>query len=113
MIDGEPVDGGRPGGRAGDGGRLRSDEDGVLVAGTDEPTESHLWLVGWPTVAATAHRARRATTSGCVAGGTLVVATAAPATTPATVVTVRRGGGRPVTVPSYAETPPLRAARCS
>ena len=83
------------------------DDDGILVAGTDDPTESHLWLVG------TDSSVRRLTEPGAhhvglCAGGTLVLATRR-LESPGTEVTVRREGGEALTVTSYAEKPPLHA----
>ncbi|MGH8892627.1 MAG: prolyl oligopeptidase family serine peptidase [Actinomycetes bacterium] len=82
-------------------------EQGVVVAGTDDPTESHLWLL------TPGGEVRRLTEPGAfhgglLAGGTLVLATRR-VEAPGTVVTVRREGADPVTLPTYAEKPPLRA----
>ena len=82
-------------------------EEGIVVAGTDDPTEAHLWHVGPGGVP------RRLTDPGAhhlglMAGGALVLATRRLETA-GTVVTVRREGAETVVVPSYAEKPPLHA----
>ncbi|HEU4913662.1 MAG TPA: prolyl oligopeptidase family serine peptidase [Actinomycetes bacterium] len=83
------------------------DDHGVLVAGTDDPTESHLWLV---TPDGDVRRLTEpgAHHTGLMAGETLVLATRR-LDAPGAAVTVRREGGEPLTVTSYAEKPPFRA----
>jgi dipeptidyl-peptidase-4 len=83
------------------------DEQGLLVAGTDDPTERHLWHVA-PT-----GEVRRLTEPGAhhlglLAGGTLALSTRR-LDGPGALVTVAREGAGRLTVRSYAETPPLRA----
>jgi dipeptidyl-peptidase-4 len=83
------------------------DEAGVVFAGTEEPTESHLWQ--WSPRA----EVRRLTEPGAhhlglLAGGTLACSTRR-LDSPGAEVTVTRAGGATVTVTSYAEKPPLRA----
>lgn len=95
---------------------VSADEHGVVVAGTDDPTEAHLWHVG------AGGEVRRLTDPGAhhlglMAGGTLALSTRR-LESPGTVVTLRRVGARegsgddtrPVVVPSYAQAPPMRAA---
>ena len=83
------------------------DESGVLVVGSDDPTESHLWLV---TSAGSVDRLTEpgAFHTGLLAGGTTVVATRR-LSQPGTVVTVRGKDGREHVVPTYAEKPPITA----
>ncbi len=82
-------------------------EDGIVVAGADDPTESHLWLVG------TDGGVRRLTEPGAYHLGRLVGGALALSTrrleSAGTVVTVQREGAAAVTVGSYAEKPPLHA----
>lgn len=83
-------------------------EDGVLLVGTDDPTESHLWLVRGD-----GSLERRTEPGAChtglLSGGTLALVTRR-IDEPGAVVTVRREGAeKTVTIASYAETPPLRA----
>jgi dipeptidyl-peptidase-4 len=83
------------------------DEEGVVLAGTDDPTESHLWR--WSQRGGL----RRLTDPGAyhvglLTGGTLALSTRR-LESPGAVVTVRREGGPTVSVPSYAEKPPLQA----
>lgn len=82
-------------------------DDGVLVAGTDEPTEAHLWLVG---VDGSVRRLTEpgALHVGLVAGQTQVVATRR-LQEPGTAVTVRRADAPERRVTSYAEKPPITA----
>lgn len=83
------------------------DDDGVLVAGTDEPTESHLWFVD---ADGSLERLTEpgAFHSGLRAGPTVLTATRR-LDEPGTAVTVRRDGSTS-TIRSYAEKPPLTAA---
>jgi dipeptidyl-peptidase-4 len=83
------------------------EDDGVVFAGTEDPTESHLWL--W----SRGNELRRLTDPGAyhvglLAGGTLALSTRR-LESPGAVVTVTREGGPTVTVTSYAEKPPLEA----
>lgn len=83
------------------------DDLGVVVAGTDDPTESHLWLVS------SDGAVRRLTEpgafhTGLLAGATLVLATRT-LEAPGTVVSVRREDAEAMVVRSYAEKPPIRA----
>ena len=82
-------------------------DEGVLVAGTDDPTESHLWLVrGDGTL-------ERLTPPGAFHTGLQAAGTTVTVTRrldePGAVTTVHRGGTT-ATVTSYAEKPPSRAA---
>jgi dipeptidyl-peptidase-4 len=83
------------------------DEQGVLVAGTDDPTERHLWHVG-PDGGVRRLTDPGAHHTGLHAGGTLALATRR-LDRPGVAVTVRREGADPVAVTSYAEEPPMRA----
>ena len=83
------------------------DEDGVLVAGTDDPTEAHLWLVR-PDGSLERLTEPGAFHTGRRAGSTLLTSTRR-LDEPGTVVTVRTAGGPERVVTSYAEKPPLHA----
>jgi dipeptidyl-peptidase-4 len=83
------------------------DEQGVLVAGTDDPTERHLWHVG-PDGGVRRLTDPGAHHTGLHTGGTLALATRR-LDRPGVAVTVRREGADPVAVTSYAEEPPMRA----
>ena len=103
VVDGEPVSGPALQVEA----VVSVGTDGVLLLGTDQPTEEHLWR--W-----TDHGVERLTSAGgchtgLAAGGTLVVESRW-AHEPLPVVTVHRTGQDPVVVTSYAEPPPLRTA---
>jgi dipeptidyl-peptidase-4 len=82
-------------------------EHGVLVAGTDDPVESHLYLVA-PDLTVRRLTEPGGFHTGSVAGGTHLVASRR-VDRPGTVVAVRRGDAPAVSVATYAETPPLRA----
>ncbi|HET9944254.1 MAG TPA: prolyl oligopeptidase family serine peptidase, partial [Actinomycetes bacterium] len=81
--------------------------DGVLVAGTDDPVESHLWLVG-PDLAVRRLTEPGGFHTGLLSGGSLALASRR-LDTPGTVVTVRREGAEALPLTTYAEEPPLRA----
>jgi dipeptidyl-peptidase-4 len=81
--------------------------DGVLVAGTDDPVESHLWLVG-PDLAVRRLTEPGGFHTGLLSGGCLALATRR-LDAPGTTVTVRREGAQELRLTSYAEEPPLRA----
>jgi dipeptidyl-peptidase-4 len=79
-------------------------DDGVLVVGTDDPTQQHLWR--WTPESGVERLTEPGGVHiGAVAGSSEVVASVA-AGEPATVVAVRRSGHEPRPVTSYAETPP-------
>ena len=87
---------------------LAVDEHGVLLAGTDDPVESHLW---WWRPDGTVERLTEPSgyhTGAAASGGTVVVATRR-ATEPLPSVTVRGGGQPPRPLTSYAQRPPLHA----
>ena len=83
-------------------------EEGIVVAGTDDPTEAHLWHVAPDGVL------RRLTEPGGyhlgrLAGGAVALSTRRLESA-GTVVTVQRdGSSEALTVRSYAEKPPLQA----
>jgi dipeptidyl-peptidase-4 len=83
------------------------DESGVLVVGTDEPTQSHLWLVE-PTGSV-----RRLTGPGGyhvgTSRGTTLLVSSSDLDQPATSVEVRRDG-RVTRIESFAETPCITAS---
>jgi len=84
------------------------DEDGVLVAATDDPTEAHLWHVALDGTAVRltepgGHHA------GALAGGTLVLARRT-LDAPGVQVDVRREGAVVATVTSHGERPVLTAS---
>ncbi|MBA2769264.1 MAG: prolyl oligopeptidase family serine peptidase, partial [Sporichthyaceae bacterium] len=83
------------------------DEAGVVVVGTDDPTESHLWLV---TGGGSVDRLTEpgAFHTGLLSGGTLLLATRRLSQA-GTAVTVRRKDGPEHLVPTYAEKPPISA----
>ena len=81
--------------------------DGIVVAGTDDPVESHLWLVA-PDLSVRRLTEPGGFTSGLVAGDTVVTATRTM-DRPGTVVTVSRDGRPGTDLRTYAEKPPLRA----
>jgi dipeptidyl-peptidase 4 len=81
-------------------------DDSVLLAGTDEPTEHHLWLVGLAGGEVRRLSEPGTYASGLHANGTVVLATRA-LERPGTTVTVRRGDADVCTVRSHAETPPF------
>ena len=104
VVDGDPVTGTDVQVAA----VLSVDDDGVLLAGTDDPIEGHLWR--WST-----ERGLERLTGpgghhvGLASGGTVVV-TRRRASTPLPVVTISRVGQEPRTLTSYAEQPPLSTA---
>ena len=87
VVDGEPVTGTDVQVAA----VLSVDDDGVLLAGTDDPIEGHLWR--WSTERRDLERLTGpgGYHTGLAAGGTVVVASRR-ASTPLPVVTVRRDG---------------------
>ncbi len=82
-------------------------EHGVLVSGTDDPVESHLWLVA-PDLAVRRLTEPGGFHTGLLAGGTQVVASRR-LDRPGSVVTVHRDGAEARAVATYAEKPPLTA----
>ncbi len=100
VVDGEPV----TDTTVQVGSVLSVGDDGVLVVGTDDPTQQHLWR--W-TPAAGVERLTGpgGVHTGAAAGVSVVVASLA-AGEPATLVAVHRAGHEPRPVTSYAETPP-------
>jgi dipeptidyl-peptidase-4 len=84
--------------------------DGILVSGCalDEPTEAHLWLVA-PDGSVERCTGPGGYHVGLFAGGTLALASRG-LDHPGARVTVQRGAGEPIVVPSLAERPPLVAA---
>jgi dipeptidyl-peptidase-4 len=88
-------------------GVVAIDEDGVLFAGTDEPTESHLWRVS-PSGAISRLTDAGTFSGGTAAAGTLVLASRTLREPGATVSVVREHA--PVLpIASLAEEPNLRA----
>jgi dipeptidyl-peptidase-4 len=87
---------------------LSVDDEGVLLLGTDDPVEAHLWR--W---ARDGSVERLTGPGGChtgvAAGGTLVV-NSRWASEPLPTTTVHREGQPPRPVTSYAEQPPLRTS---
>jgi dipeptidyl-peptidase-4 len=83
------------------------DETGVLVVGTDEPTQSHLWLVA-PDGATRRLTGPGGVHGGTMSGGTLVV-TSANLAEPALDFTVRRDDEQVARIASFAETPCITA----
>ena len=81
--------------------------DGVVVAGSDDPVESHLWLVE-PDLTVRRLTEAGGFHTGLLSGGSLAV-TSRWLDTPGTTVTVRRENAQKVRLRSYAEEPPLRA----
>jgi dipeptidyl-peptidase-4 len=104
VVDGDPVTGTDVQVAA----VLSVDDDGVLLAGTDDPVEGHLWR--W-----SPERGLERLTgpggyhTGLASGGTVVI-TSRRASTPLPEVTVRRDGQEVRTLTSYAEQPPLSAS---
>ena len=82
-------------------------DDGVLVAGTDDPVEGHLWLVE-PDLTVRRLTGPGGFHTGLRARSTLVLASRG-LDAPGTAVTVRRDGEPGMRLRSYAEEPPLRA----
>jgi dipeptidyl-peptidase-4 len=100
VVDGEPV----TDTEVQVGSVLSVDDDGVLVVGTDDPTQQHLWR--WtPEAGVQRLTGPGGVHSGTAAGGSVVLASAA-AGGAGTVVAVHRSGHEPRPVTSYAETPP-------
>jgi dipeptidyl-peptidase-4 len=100
VVDGEPV----TDTAVQVGSVLSVDDDGVLVVGTDDPTQQHLWR--WtPEAGVERLTGPGGVHSGTAAGGSVVLASAA-AGGAGTVVAVHRSGHEPRPVTSYAETPP-------
>jgi dipeptidyl-peptidase-4 len=100
VVDGEPV----TDTEVQVGSVLSVDDDGVLVVGTDDPTQQHLWR--WtPEAGVERLTGPGGVHSGTAAGGSVVLASAA-AGGAGTVVAVHRSGHEPRPVTSYAETPP-------
>lgn len=83
-------------------------EEGVLVAGTDDPVEAHLWLVA-PDGTPSRLTGPGGYHSGLTAGGTLVVASRGP-DRPGVTVGVSRHGTAVAEIASLAETPVITAA---
>ncbi len=84
---------------------LAVDEDGVLLAGTDDPVENHLWR--WsPDGSVQRLTGPGGYHTGLAAGGTVVVVSRR-ASEPLPVVTVRRDGQEPHVLTSHAQQPPL------
>jgi dipeptidyl-peptidase 4 len=83
-------------------------EDGVLVAGSDEPTEAHLWRVS-PDGTSTRLTEPGGYHVGSGAGGTVVVARRSLATS-GVRVDVLRGGRWVASIASHAEQPVITAA---
>ena len=81
---------------------------GVLIAGTDDPTEAHLWLVA-PDGGIQRLTAPDGYHTGTMGGATTVVVSRT-LTDPATTVTVLRDGQPVGTIASLSEDPVLRAA---
>jgi dipeptidyl-peptidase-4 len=108
VVDGEPV----TDTEVQVGSVLSVDDDGVLVVGTDDPTQQHLWR--WtPEAGVERLTGPGGVHSGTAAGGSVVLASAA-AGGAGTVVAVHRSGHEPRPVTSYAETPPpLPRPACS
>ena len=84
---------------------LDVDDLGVLVAGSDDPVERHLWICSWD------GRLTRVTSepgvhSGRLGGGLLVVSSASLERS-GSQVEVRRDGSTVASITSYASTPPL------
>ena len=101
VVDGEPVTGTDLQVAA----VLAVDEDGVLLAGADDPVQMHLWR--WsPDGGVERLTGPGGYHSGLTAGATVVI-TARRASEPLPVVTVRRSGHQPQVLTSYAEQPPL------
>jgi len=84
------------------------DGNGVLVAGTDEPTEAHLWQVS-PDGTASRLTAPGGYQVGTGAGGTTVVALRTLRTS-GVRTDVLRGGARVASIASYAAQPVITAA---
>ena len=84
------------------------DGNGVLVAGTDEPTEAHLWQVS-PDGTASRLTAPGGYQVGTGAGGTTVVALRTLRTS-GVRVDVLRGGARVASIASHAAQPVITAA---
>jgi dipeptidyl-peptidase 4 len=78
----------------------------VLVAGSEEPTEVHLWRVapGVPAERLTGEPGLH----GAVAAGEVAVVTSASLDRDGTSTTVHRAGGPPMAIGSLAETPGVR-----
>ena len=87
---------------------MSTDDDGVLVAATDDPTEAHLWHVALDG-AATRLTGPGGHHVGVLAGGTLVVARRT-LDEPGVTVDVRREGKVVATVASHGEPPVLTTA---
>ena len=86
---------------------LAADEHGVLVAGTDDPVERHLWR--WrPDGTVERLTQPGGYHAGLAAAGTVVVTTRR-AGEPLPAVTVRAEGQQPRPLTSYAQRPPLHA----
>jgi len=83
--------------------------EGILVAGTDEPTEAHLWWVDGTDLSLHRLTEPGGFHAGLRAGGTTVLSSRS-LDRPGTEVTVARAGAQAATVTSYAETPPMCAA---
>lgn len=86
---------------------LAVDEHGVLVVGTDDPVESHLWR--WRP---DGNFERLTGPGGChtgLAAGATQVVVSRQAQDPLPAVTVRRDGRPGLAVTSYAQRPPVRA----
>jgi dipeptidyl-peptidase-4 len=81
------------------------DANGVLVAGTDEPTQRHLWLVS-PEGTSTRLTGPGGYAAGMASGGTTVVVSSTLHEAGAEV-SVRRDGSEVATIRSLAETPVL------
>jgi dipeptidyl-peptidase-4 len=87
---------------------VSSDDDGVLVAATDDPTEAHLWHVALDG-GATRLTGAGGYHVGVRAGGTLVVARRT-LDAPGVAFEVRRAGAVVATVASHGEPPVLSTA---
>ncbi|HZD01076.1 MAG TPA: prolyl oligopeptidase family serine peptidase [Actinomycetes bacterium] len=106
-VDGEPVT--PPGLQVLEVLAARGDE--VLLRGSEEPTEVHVWRVRVATPASTATVTRLSEGPGvhnATAGGDALVLASAGLDRDGSAVTVRRDGRRVATVRSLAETPALR-----
>jgi dipeptidyl-peptidase-4 len=84
---------------------LSVDDEGVVVVGTDNPIESHLWR--WTTEGVVERLTEAGAHHGGLRSGRTLVLTTRRASEPLPVVTVSRAGSGSRTVTSYAEQPPL------
>ena len=102
VVDGEPGHRHRHAGRA---RSLSVDDDGVLLAGTDDPVEGHLWRWSPDGGRGAADRTGRLPHRRCAPAAPLVVAEpAAPARRCRSSTVTARPAARAAVVTSYAET---------